>query len=828
MPSQLFPTDLRERQWGQFIAAGFATPVSGVVFRGGNPPCCGVPLGGISTGCVDIDARGVYGWSTIFNPRTKQLSEEQSREMGGGNSWGTRKVPLVQPILGMAVGGKTWVLTTREMVSGGDIPWCTDPLLLEMQGKQAVPRRAPCVKLENVETVRDIHYWGHFPVADMEFETDAPISVGLRAWAPFIPGDVAASNTPAAVFEVHLRNTSAWKESGTLAMSFPGPDAEEARGVTSTRQEITEALRGMWVCSSGGVEYVLGVIGQHPARFGLGLHTTPKAWSEIASQLPQPLSFCAEGGIERYPTSEFRPSPASCSVAVDFQLEGGEEKVIRFLLAWFAPVWEGATKRFEGKELVRDGHVHIRWVGSPHAGDTHYFRQMYASRYGSALDVARRVAEDHEDLLQRILNWQASLYEAEALPVWLRDALVNNLCLIAEDSYWAQALPPLGDWVHPGGGFIMNECPRGCPQSSCIPCDWYGNHPIVYFFPELARQNLRLFKEYQRENGEVPFAIGNLGDFPEMGKPTYFWQVSLNGMCYIDMVDRLWQRTGDDHILREFYPSVKRCNTFTVNLRKGPGGPISMPTIGGMEWFEFGEWAGMATHMGGLRLAELRMVQRMAEAAGDAEYVEQCKAWLSEGTRAMEDDMWTGSHYLNFWEKETGKKSDDVMGYQLDGEWTAQYHGLPGVFRPDRIRTTLKTIRRCNIGLTPDCGAANFARPDGKPLPGDSPVARYGRLVMFPPEVMVLAMTYIYAGEKDFGIDFCRKLYQTIALEHGHAWDWPNIVSGDDGHRVFGTDYYQNMMLWALPAAIEERDIKSYCAPGNLVDRVIRAGQPMR
>ena len=52
----------------EFEAAGFSKPVSGVVYRSDKPPCCGVTLGGISTGCLDIDARGVYGWSTLFNP----------------------------------------------------------------------------------------------------------------------------------------------------------------------------------------------------------------------------------------------------------------------------------------------------------------------------------------------------------------------------------------------------------------------------------------------------------------------------------------------------------------------------------------------------------------------------------------------------------------------------------------------------------------------------------------------------------------------------------------------------------------------------------------
>ena len=54
----------------------------------------------------------------------------------------------------------------------------------------------------------------------------------------------------------------------------------------------------------------------------------------------------------------------------------------------------------------------------------------------------------------------------------------------------------------------MNECPRGCPDLECIPCDWYGNFPIVYFFPDLNRTTLRIFKEYQRPDGETAFELG--------------------------------------------------------------------------------------------------------------------------------------------------------------------------------------------------------------------------------------------------------------------------------------------------------------------------------
>jgi uncharacterized protein (DUF608 family) len=191
----------------------------------------------------------------------------------------------------------------------------------------------------------------------------------------------------------------------------------------------------------------------------------------------------------------------------------------------------------------------------------------------------------------------------------------------------------------------------------------------------------------------------------------------------------------------------------------------------------------------------------------------------------MEEEMWAGSYYLNFYEKETGKRSDDVMGYQLDGEWTARYHGFPGVFLPERVLTTLDTIQRCNIALCPEVGAANFARPDGSPLPANSKVAQYGLYSMFPPEMMVLSMTYVYAGKVEFGLELARKHWENLCLKQGHYWDLPNIIHGDTGKRVFGTDYYQNMILWAMPAAVAGQDLQTYCEPGGLIDRVIIAGK---
>jgi uncharacterized protein (DUF608 family) len=450
---------------------------------------------------------------------------------------------------------------------------------------------------------------------------------------------------------------------------------------------------------------------------------------------------------------------------------------------------------------------------------------MYATRYRDAREVALRMAAEHGELLIRVLAWQEAVYGQESLPVWLRDSLVNNLALIAEDSLWVQALPPLGDWAYPEGVFGMTESPRACPTTANIPCDWYGNWPLVFFFPELARSTLRALRRYQSPEGEVPFALGAI-DLPDFAVPGYFWQVSLNAFCYASLVDRLWLVTGDDRILAEFYESIRSATCFTMGLSDPPGAAIRIPREGGMEWFEWGEWAGWTAHAGGLRLAWLAIVERMARHQGDTEFAARCAQWSAEGSRAMEEGLWTGGYYLNFLEPETGKRSDDVMGYQLDGEWVARYHGLPGVFASERILPTLQTIERCNVALTPGIGAANFARPDGAALKTDSPVAYYGTYAMFSAELLLLALTFIQAGQRDKGLDLAARFWENLVLRQRHPWDLPNMIDGSTGRRHFGTDYYQNMMLWVLPDALAGRTLRDAMSEDGLVHRVIRAGRP--
>jgi uncharacterized protein (DUF608 family) len=86
-------------------------------------------------------------------------------------------------------------------------------------------------------------------------------------------------------------------------------------------------------------------------------------------------------------------------------------------------------------------------------------------------------------------------------------------------------------------------------------------------------------------------------------------------------------------------------------------------------------------------------------------------------------------------------------------------------------------------------------------------------------------MTYMYAGDREFGLELARRTVYSLNQGNLLTWNQPNLMRADTGDRLFGSHYVQNMMLWALPAALEGKDIAAFCAPGGLVDRTIRAAK---
>jgi len=297
------------------------------------------------------------------------------------------------------------------------------------------------------------------------------------------------------------------------------------------------------------------------------------------------------------------------------------------------------------------------------------------------------------------------------------------------------------------------------------------------------------------------------------------------------MVDRVIRYLDDEELLHEFYDSLKKNMIYTMDLNPEPDGVISMPNriIGTWsyetEWFEVCAWDGMTAHVGGLHLAQLRILERMAREIGDAEFENRCIKWIKAGQKSMEEKMWAGRYYLNFHNEKTGNKSDYIFGYQLDGEWIARFHSLPPVFDPERVTITLETIEKNNVRLS-KYGAANYVTPEGElAYEGGGIGVEYNANDFFPPELLMLAMTFMQDGKQKEGMELARRCMHEIICVQGKSFNSPNLIRGDKTESTFGNDYYQMLMIWGLPAVIEGKSLEEYGKKDSFISDIIEAAK---
>jgi uncharacterized protein (DUF608 family) len=808
-PARLFPADLKDSAWNEFGAAGFAKPVSGILYRtkaisyfsaymDRPKPASGMPLGGVDTGGLYLEPSGVWGYSSIFGAITP----------AGG--------PVNTPYLGLHVGGTTWVMTTGQTKN---------------YAGNSRPSMGINLRLLNCGMCENSEYWGHYPVADVEYKNGAPVQVGVRAWSPLIPGDVKASNTPGAVFEVHMRNTSDKAQTGTLAFNFPGfaehatkdyvvgwPDLS-AKPVMPPpqieRHSMPAGLAGSWVEDKAwGMSYLVAALDETKVRIGGALNTDGLRWEAIPKELPK-IDAKDDGGS---------------SVAVDFNLEAGAEKVVRFVLAWYLPEWEGNGHPGTGGErILTEAPGAVRVLSTTGKRFTH----MYATRYANAGEVAQYLAKNHVSLLKRILAWQAVVYEDKSIPGFLADTLINALYYMAPCSMWAQAKDPIGSWCRPEDGvFALEEAPRSCPHVTTLSNYAMGGPTIPFFFPELGVSALRAYRAAQKENGDLPQLLGRWADVANV--MAYDYQEVIVGPCYVMAVYTHWKATGDDAFMKDFYPSVKKALQYSFTQRPDLGDSqiIAMPpfrpgTWNDSEWFEDRSMIGYVAHPGGLRIAAAEMLKDWARIQHDDETVKWLDRLIAAGKDALEKYMWKGDHYLIYNDTKTGKTFDALFAPMLNGHFFARFNGVRPPFPKERVETTL-AVQRDKLGKISSLGMPPiYANPDGTPWGSDATGYLTGRYIYTNHQTLWNSINFIYEGQREYGLELMRKNLEISYCKWGYIWDGTNCCSGagDTGEVNYGWDYWFNWSIWAAPAALNGTDIGAMARPGGLVHRMKEAAK---
>jgi uncharacterized protein (DUF608 family) len=78
---------------------------------------------------------------------------------------------------------------------------------------------------------------------------------------------------------------------------------------------------------------------------------------------------------------------------------------------------------------------------------------------------------------------------------------------------------------------------------------------------------------------------------------------------------------------------------------------------------------------------------------------------------------------------------------------------------------------------------------------------------MFTGEAILVAATLLWEGASDDGLDLAESVMHNLVIRQGRAWDPPNEINPDSGKPTFGTDFYQMMVLWFLPLALDKQTL---------------------
>jgi len=344
------------------------------VYRGDNLTAISFPVGGIGTGCIQMDgtARPAV-WQIFSNHRQ-----------------------AVVPHSFFAVRVK---------------PRDGEPLVRALQTTAVGP----------LAGMKGLSFRGEYPFGWFEFEDpECPIGVTMETFNPLLPLEARDSAIPCAVFNLAAENRGA----DGIAVSFLASQ-QNAVGFTGA-EEIRERShphyggnRNRVLCENGAT-VVHMTAGRDCAAPGCGdmalatfaeAATATAAWDRLEALA---ADFAVDGAVAGPQTAG--PSPGGetidAALAVGFSLQPGEKKTVTFVLTWHFP---GAT------------HGEGAWGG---AGN------MYANWWPNALEVARELGARLEELTRRTRLYHDALYSSN-LPHWLLDRISSQVAILRSPTcFW--------------------------------------------------------------------------------------------------------------------------------------------------------------------------------------------------------------------------------------------------------------------------------------------------------------------------------------------------------------------------------------------------------
>src|SRR5580692_1566193 len=655
-------------------------------------------------------------------------------------------------------------------------------------------------------------YHSLYPKAWTQYKNpDLPIVATVEQFSPILPDNYRETSYPVAVYNWTLQNPTDHEVRASVLFSWTnmlgwfGDYRHDFAGQNNV-QNYDQAKREQ--TSLGNMVGIVfdrhrlgGVHQEWDGQFAIAAPELPGVTvSTHATYLANGdgseiwKTFSQTGALDNGGT-DFASSnePLAGALAVSVTLKPGETRVIPMVLAWDLPIMQ---------------------FGQGTAWFKHY-TAFFGKTGQNAWAIARTGLLEDKAWSEAIDQWQAPYIADGSTPAWYRGELFNEMYFLAD-----------------GGTFWDNGRVDGTPEArshfsylecfdylfySTLDVGFYGSMPLIRWWPDLDKAQMRDFGETVQQDLPTVRRIGYTGDMAsrkkrgalphDLGSPIenpilevnqYNWQNTndwkdLNSK-YVLLVWRDFALTGhrDLPFLRENWIAVQEAMDYLMKFDHDGDG---IPDNEGFPDQTYDVWParGDSAYCGSLWLAALRATVAMGKALQDPQAVTKYQALYDKAQPNFVKKLWNGT-YFNY---DTGSSyKDNVMADQLAGQWYADLTGLEEIVPREYARRSLETIFKLNVmGFQGGhMGALNGMGPDGKILRDNEQTQEVWTGVTFG-----LASLMIFENMKEQGFITAEGVHDVI-VDRGYWYRTPE--AWDEAGAFRPSMYMRPGAIWAIDLAL--------------------------
>ena len=521
-----------------------------------------------------------------------------------------------------------------------------------------------------------IAFCGQYPIGRVEYGDPAsPVTVSLEAFSPFIPLRCEDSSLPATIMRLTVKNISRETLKGEVIGWLENAVClETGKNSLGQRQNRILGHRNLHLLDCGTIPPPRkrptaprpNVVFQDQPDFGtmaLGLLDPQRGDLGTALTAVGALSEgITAGTTEAVAAMDKKPVGA---LARRWSLAPGQTATVTFLIAWRFP-----NLRLKQVPRLMDG------------------GRFYATRFRSAAEVARYVADNFDRLHQETRLWHDTWYDS-TLPHWFLDRTFANTSILATStSHWFA-----------NGRFYGWEG-VGCCAGTCTHV-WQYAQAVARLFPALER-DLRQRTDF---GTAMDSKTGVIYYRSEDTDPAIDGQAGCILRAY-----REHQMSADGAFLKAIWPKVKLATQCLVDMDRGEGileGPqhntLDQPWFGKIAWIS------------SLYVAAAQACHEMANELGDEAYAQQMRRIAERGGRNIDRELFNGEYYVQIPDKEHVKTVGSHNGCEIDQvfgqSWACQV-GLGRILNNGNVKKALASLWKYNF--TPDVGPFRAKNKPGR------------------------------------------------------------------------------------------------------------------